>query len=133
MAYDWMDQALCAQVGPDFFHLEGSGGGYEEAKEICARCPVAAACAAHAQAIEGDLTHPYRHGLWPTYTARNGTGIRHGGRSHSVHRIAWHLAHQREPVGHVETGCGRQGCVHPNHVEDQVIRNQYAAIFGRAA
>lgn len=71
------------------------------------------------------------HLIWPHAT----TGIRiaHEGAKRSVYRIAFSLAHQREPVGHVKTGCGTTGCVHPRHVEDQLIRQQYTAIFGEAA
>lgn len=80
-----------------------------------------------AQPIDGG------HLLWPAYTPRNGSVIKHGGIRHSVHRIAFRIGHGREPVGRVLTGCDRAGCVHPRHVEDQRMRNQYTAIFGEAA
>ncbi|MGW8679579.1 hypothetical protein ACWGNN_00670 [Streptomyces sp. NPDC055817] len=70
------------------------------------------------------------HLLWPAYSTERGAWIRHGGQRHSVHRVAFGLANNREPVGHVETGCDQPGCVHPSHVEDQVMRDQYRAIFG---
>lgn len=70
------------------------------------------------------------HLLWPTYAASHGSVIRHGGRRHSVHHIAFGIAHERQPVGHVETGCDQTGCVHPQHVEDQPMRDTYRAIFG---
>jgi hypothetical protein len=76
---------------------------------------------------------PDGHLIWPAYSPRNGAHVKHGGSRHSVHRIAFRLGHGREPVGRVETGCGRTGCVHPRHVEDQPMRNQYTAIFGSAA
>jgi hypothetical protein len=70
------------------------------------------------------------HLLWPVYTARNGSVIKHGGGKRSVHRVAFQIGNGREPQGHVTSGCGRTGCVHPRHVEDQLMRNQYNAIFG---
>ncbi|QCX81184.1 hypothetical protein C9F11_38005 [Streptomyces sp. YIM 121038] len=73
------------------------------------------------------------HLLWPRYSTGRGASVRHGGRRHSVHRIAFAMAHEREPVGHVATGCGTHGCVHPRHVEDQLMRDQFRAIFGEAA
>ncbi|MFF7130032.1 hypothetical protein [Streptomyces sp. NPDC008240] len=72
------------------------------------------------------------HLLWPTYTPRNGAVIKHGGQRHSVHRTAFRIGNQREPEGHVTTGCDRPGCVHPRHVEDQRMRNQFNQIFGAA-
>ncbi|TGB11577.1 hypothetical protein [Streptomyces sp. MZ04] len=73
------------------------------------------------------------HLLWPTYKAGETRSVRHGGRKYSVHRLAFSLAHTREPVGKVRTGCEREGCVHPRCVEDQQMREQYRAIFGEAA
>lgn len=73
------------------------------------------------------------HLLWPTYTPRNGAVIKHGGRRHSVHRTAFRIGNSREPEGHVTTGCGVEGCVHPRHVEDQRMHNQFNQIFGEAA
>lgn len=69
------------------------------------------------------------HLLWPGYDPASAPAVRHGGRRHSAHRIAFRLAHDREPVGRVMTGCGTAGCVHPRHVEDQAMRDQYTAIF----
>ena len=73
------------------------------------------------------------HLLWPGYSRQHGANINHGGRRHSVHRVAFRIGNRREPVGRVTTGCGTEGCVHPRHVEDQAMRNQYTAIFGEAA
>lgn len=73
------------------------------------------------------------HLLWPGVTSERGAGLRHGGRKHSVYRLAFTLAHHRTPTGWVRSGCGTPGCVHPRHVEDQTMRDQYTAIFGRAA
>lgn len=58
--YAWMDSALCAQADPDTWTETGPGSGNQLPKQICASCPVRAACAAHAQQI-----HTY-DGLAPT-------------------------------------------------------------------
>jgi hypothetical protein len=71
------------------------------------------------------------HLLWPTDKKQVRTG--HRGRRHSVLRVAFRIRHRREPVGQVNTDCGRRGCVHPEHVADQPMRKTYAAIFGTAA
>jgi hypothetical protein len=76
---------------------------------------------------------PDGHLLWPAYSPRNGAVIKHGGLRHSVHRIAFRIGYGRTPDGRVTTGCDRAGCVHPRHVEDQTMRQQYTAIFGAAA
>jgi DNA-binding NarL/FixJ family response regulator len=85
----------------------------------------------HAKATPTDDGHL----IWPGYEpgAPSGPVLKRDGRNYSVYRLAFRLAHKREPVGHVTTGCGRFGCVHPEHVEDQPMRNQYSAIFGKAA
>ncbi|MGW5616219.1 helix-turn-helix domain-containing protein [Streptomyces sp. NPDC003877] len=73
------------------------------------------------------------HLLWPAYAAHYGAVIKHDGGKQSVHRVAFRIGNGREPQGHVTSGCGRTGCVHPRHVEDQAMRNQYNAIFGAAS
>jgi hypothetical protein len=57
----------------------------------------------------------------------------HEGRKEAAARIAFRIRHQREPVGNVRADCGTPGCVHPEHVADQPMREQYRAIFGKAA
>lgn len=83
---------------------------------------------------------------WRTFTrpADGGhlewTGPRHdgtpvlksSGQDYSARRIAFQLAHEREPVGRLKAGCDWPPCVAPEHVEDQVMRHQYQVIFGRA-
>lgn len=66
------------------------------------------------------------HLLWP-YSS---IGPRVGNRRISAYRIAFRIGNGRDPVGYVRTGCDQPGCVHPAHVEDQPMRDQYAAIFG---
>jgi hypothetical protein len=59
-----------------------------------------------------------------------GRQIRGGSNKISVYQLAFRIRHHRAAVGNVTTGCGQAGCVHPAHVEDQPMRQQYAAIFG---
>jgi hypothetical protein len=50
----WMDDALCAQVGPELFFPEKQPGlnTTAEAKKICAQCSVRAKCLEYALEIE---------------------------------------------------------------------------------
>lgn len=48
---DWMDDALCAQVGTEIFFPE-KGGTADEAKSICHRCTVQSECLTYALDIE---------------------------------------------------------------------------------
>ncbi|GAA4823854.1 hypothetical protein [Streptomyces ziwulingensis] len=73
------------------------------------------------------------HLMWPGYDPQHGAGIRHNGRRQSAYRVAFRIRYGREPVGRVEPGCGQAGCVHPRHVEDRPMRQQYRAIFGEVA
>jgi hypothetical protein len=71
------------------------------------------------------------HLLWPHASSTLRTG--HEGARESVARIAFRIRYRREPVGQVRAGCDQPGCIHPRHVEDQPMRQQYTAIFGTAA
>lgn len=46
----WYDRALCAQVGPTFFFPE-PGEAVEQAKRVCAKCPVRLDCLADAISV----------------------------------------------------------------------------------
>lgn len=59
----WAEQALCAQTDPELFFPE-KGGSVREAKEICARCFVAAECLDYA------LTTGERFGVWGGFSER---------------------------------------------------------------
>lgn len=52
---------------------------------------------------------------------------------HTAYRIAFRIRWGREPVGAVRPGCDMERCIQPRHVEDQPMRQQYAAIFGDLA
>ncbi|MFG2900936.1 hypothetical protein ACGFZH_28105 [Streptomyces zaomyceticus] len=74
------------------------------------------------------------HLVWPTSDYHIKTVA---GGSISVARYAFRQKYDRAPVGKVQAGCGTPRCVHPDHVEDQPMREelatQLAAIFGSAA
>lgn len=64
---DW-NTAACAEIGTEVFFPEGKGAalkaGYAEAKKVCARCPLRAACLEVALAAEGMAIVKYRSGVW---------------------------------------------------------------------
>ena len=74
-SYDWQDDGLCRQVNPNAFFSPDAERGMrrqrreEAAKAMCARCPVAERCRAHALAVRepygvwGGLTESERHEL----------------------------------------------------------------------
>ncbi|GCD38015.1 transcriptional regulator WhiB [Streptomyces chrestomyceticus JCM 4735] len=66
-AFDWMDEALCAQTDPDLFHPEDNNR-YATARKLCATCPVRTQCEEHAARVEGDVSRERRHGLWAGHT-----------------------------------------------------------------
>ncbi|MHA4776026.1 hypothetical protein L1085_016140 [Streptomyces sp. MSC1_001] len=74
------------------------------------------------------------HLLWPSSDLRIVTV---DGASLSAARYAFRQRYGRNPVGKVLPGCGTPRCVHPDHVEDQPMREalatQLAMIFGSAA
>lgn len=50
----------------------------------------------------------------------------------SALQFAFRQKYDRPPIGRVQAGCGTPRCVHPDHVEDQPMREQYNTIFGGA-
>lgn len=71
------------------------------------------------------------HLLWPQAEPIR---IRANGRKRiNPAHVAFHIRWGRDPIGRVTSGCGHAGCVHPNHVEDQPMRETYRAIFGEEA
>ncbi|MFE1264435.1 hypothetical protein ACFW5X_28395 [Streptomyces albogriseolus] len=81
------------------------------------------------------------HMQWDGYRAKNGVPVlRHNGCNQTAHRVAFRIAHQREPEGRVRPGCDRDGCVAPACQTDRITRAEarkvdalYGAIFGGAA
>lgn len=90
--YDWMDSALCAQTDPGIFFPEASNS--TASKRICSRCPVQAACLAHASALE-ETESGRRYGTWggATGPARRAAGERVAFRAARDMQIA-HLTDQ---------------------------------------
>lgn len=62
----WIDHALCAQVGTDLFFPE-AGSSVIPAKRVCAKCTVRTECLESALAEEEDGGHLYgvRGGMSP--------------------------------------------------------------------
>ncbi|MFE2556018.1 hypothetical protein ACFXGT_08270 [Streptomyces sp. NPDC059352] len=85
-----------------------------------------------AEAIEVTFTRRTRatedgHLIWVGHDL----GVRSIDGAHSsAARYAFCRRYGRPPVGKVLPGCGTTRCVHPDHVEDQTMRHQFAAIFG---
>lgn len=91
--HDWMDDALCAQVGPDLWHMEKSGGGaYAPAIAICQRCPVQQQCADFSARIEGEASGRDRHGLWAGRTPSERVTTSNHVTRHATHDAILRLA-----------------------------------------
>lgn len=61
----WQQEALCAQVGMDpFFPAYNHPHAYDEARRICAECPVRTACLQAALEAEGDVQQSHRAGMY---------------------------------------------------------------------
>lgn len=67
--YEWMDEAVCAQVGSEIFFPE-AGANPNEAKRVCRNCPVKAECLDYA------LSHGMVYGVWGGLTEAERRGLR---------------------------------------------------------
>lgn len=60
--------------------------------------------------------------------------LRYRGIRTTAYRAAFVVRHGRKPVGEVRPGCGRPGCVAPDHMDDRPARERnaaaYKALFG---
>ncbi|MER8220938.1 WhiB family transcriptional regulator [Streptomyces sp. NPDC094143] len=88
--YDWMEDALCAQVDPALFHVD-SGGSYQDAKKICGQCPVQQQCSSFAQAVEQDAAHNWRFGVWGGQAPRARAASRRNARRRDTHETILRL------------------------------------------
>lgn len=70
----WMDRALCAQVGGDLW-FPGKGENPHAAQAVCARCPVQTACRDYALA-EFPSSDEADHGLWGNTSPRDRRALR---------------------------------------------------------
>lgn len=77
---------------------------------------------------------PDGHLAWTGYL-REGTCpvLKHRGEDYTARKVAFRIAHGRDPEGRVLAGCGWQPCVDPDHMEDARLRSLYASILGDAA
>jgi hypothetical protein len=80
------------------------------------------------------------HAEWTGPYNNGSPRVTHEGTVYSVYRLAYRMAHGREPVGMALPSCGRDRCVQPGHHADRVDREQarkvdqlYDAIFGTSA
>ena len=59
----WMDDASCAEVGPDLFFVDpNQRADAERAKQFCRRCPVRKAC------LEYAVSNKFIDGVWGATT-----------------------------------------------------------------
>lgn len=94
--------------------------------------PLPELLAARSEPIDGG------HMRWTGYTNSSGSPVLNyqGAGPRSVPRLVFIVRHGREPVGKARSGCDYPGCVHPDHVEDQPMRERnrqtFDAIFGQS-
>jgi WhiB family redox-sensing transcriptional regulator len=67
---EWMDDALCREVGQDLFFPE-MGSTPNRAKEICRRCEVQIECLTYALTVPGGVD-----GVWGGTTAKERRAIK---------------------------------------------------------
>lgn len=62
----WREDALCRQVDPEAFYPVSTTDphAYDDARAICALCPVRDACLAAAMTAEGGAGAAARFGMW---------------------------------------------------------------------
>lgn len=80
---------------------------------------------------------PGGHLRWTGCVSGGTPQVRHDGKLHTAHRIAFTIRTGRAPVGNALPACDMEGCVAPAHVDDRLGREAlstaYTAIFGGAA
>lgn len=65
----WMADGLCGQVGGDtWFPEKGGRSGLNEARKMCAACPVKVECLEYA--LEHDVASTDAHGMWGGMSAK---------------------------------------------------------------
>ncbi|MFD4658012.1 hypothetical protein ACFWP2_20580 [Kitasatospora sp. NPDC058444] len=63
------------------------------------------------------------HMTWTgEHTSGGGRVMRHSGTAYSAHRVAYRIHHGTDPEGYAKAGCGRPGCVAPEHQIDTAER-----------
>lgn len=67
--YAWEDDAICARMDPDLWHLSPQmGGRYTVAKGYCLACPVLTECRLAVLVHEWGLPRGERRGVWGAMT-----------------------------------------------------------------
>jgi hypothetical protein len=89
--FDWRTHAACADMDPETF-LPTSGGNAQKAKEVCAPCPVKAACLEHA--LEN---HPM-NGVWGATSLKQRIAIRSARREEQLAKDAEARAKREQRV-----------------------------------
>lgn len=74
MSLNWMDEALCAQVGTEIFFPE-RGGNPHAAVSVCRRCPVKQECLNHALDLEASSPLQVT-GIWGGTTTKQRDRLR---------------------------------------------------------
>lgn len=74
---DWMNQALCREVGTDVFFAEEKGASPKQAKRICAACSVTTQCLEYALNLAPIASDRVR-GVWGGTTFEERKQLRHG-------------------------------------------------------
>ncbi len=68
-APEWHQEALCAQVGGDWWFPE-KGGQAKEAQQVCAKCPVQEEC------LQTALANHEPYGIWGSSSPRDRARMR---------------------------------------------------------
>ncbi|MEU6758015.1 hypothetical protein [Streptomyces sp. NPDC046685] len=80
---------------------------------------------------------PDGHLRWTGTTCQGTPSVRFQRRNLSAYRIAFRIRTGREPVGKALPACGTAGCVAPDHIDDQPMREHnrstFNALFGGIA
>jgi WhiB family redox-sensing transcriptional regulator len=71
---EWIDDALCKEIGGDIFFPTTEHDTAKEAKQVCAMCPVSLECLAYA------LTFSAVDGVWGGTTERERRRMKRGKR-----------------------------------------------------
>lgn len=74
LAEEWMDDALCKEVGGDIFFPTTENDTSRDAKRVCAMCPVNIDCLAYA------LSFTVVDGIWGGTTEKERRAIKRGKR-----------------------------------------------------
>ncbi|WP_406420004.1 hypothetical protein [Streptomyces sp. NBC_00842] len=90
--------------------------------------PIPTLFAARTEPVDGG------HLRWTGHVSKGVPVLGRRGNSLSAYRIAFKIRHNRESIGYAKPGCNHPGCVAPDHMQDQPMRDRlnttFNAIFG---